>query len=257
MLKKLIWSGLIAYAMTVSSLAIADSDPSVHQIYEAADAGHLAEAQRMVDQVLRDHPKSGKAHYVAAELFARAGKLPRARDELDIAEKLEPGLPFAKAASVQALHTELSQSLASESRAMSPRPPLLGLAVLALVFVGVVACFMRRRPATAAIVEPTGSMPSAPASPYTGTPPVAPGVGSGIAGGLVSGLAVGAGVVAGEELAHRLLDGNRSEGEPAHAANEPVGESQNPDLGGKDFGVSDGNSWNDDSGTQGDDDDWS
>jgi hypothetical protein len=35
----------------------------------------------MMDQVLRDHPQSAQAHAVAAELYARGGASPRARQE--------------------------------------------------------------------------------------------------------------------------------------------------------------------------------
>jgi hypothetical protein len=83
-------------------------------------------------------------------------------------------------------------------------------------------------------------------------------MGSGIAGGLASGLAVGAGVVAGEELARHFLDrdGNPV---PAPSGNE-YPSNPNADLGGNDFGLNDGNSW-DDGGSGGDSgggggDDW-
>ena len=35
----------------------------------------------MMDQVLQDHPQSAQAHDVAAELYARGGASPRARQE--------------------------------------------------------------------------------------------------------------------------------------------------------------------------------
>mgnify|MGYP003868170939 CR=1 FL=1 len=54
----------------------------------------------MIQQVLIGHPNSAKAHYVQAEIAARQGQLPRAREALATAEKLAPGLPFAKAESV-------------------------------------------------------------------------------------------------------------------------------------------------------------
>ena len=62
----------------------------------------------MIDQVLRDHPRSGDAHYVAAEVYAREGNLARARQELATAEQLKPGLPNADPASLQALRSELA-----------------------------------------------------------------------------------------------------------------------------------------------------
>src|ERR1700761_7626120 len=97
-------------ALVFAGPVLAQADPTLHQIYEAAQAGNLTQAQQMVDQVLRDHPKSAKAHYVAAELYAREGKFPSARQELGTAQTLEPGLPFARADAVRALQREVSQS---------------------------------------------------------------------------------------------------------------------------------------------------
>jgi hypothetical protein len=110
--------------------------------------------------------------------------------------------------------------------------------------------------------------PGGPGTPGYGGPgyggygpggPVGGGMGSGIAGGLASGLAVGAGVVAGEELAHHFLDGgNRESGGIVPPAN--AGEwqqSSNSDMGGSDFGVNDGGSWDDSGGGGGGGDDWS
>jgi len=70
---RILMAGTLAAALTLAATtgapALADpaTDPTVHQIYEAAQAGHFDQAQQMLDQVLRDHPKSGKAHYVVAE----------------------------------------------------------------------------------------------------------------------------------------------------------------------------------------------
>ena len=69
------------------------ADPTEHQIYEAAKAGHLDQAHQMVTQVLKDHPQSARAHFVAAEIYAREGNLGSAREELATAETIQPGLP--------------------------------------------------------------------------------------------------------------------------------------------------------------------
>jgi hypothetical protein len=49
----------------------------------------------MMIRVLHDHPKSAKAHYVAAEVNAASGNFALGRQELRIAQELAPGLPFA------------------------------------------------------------------------------------------------------------------------------------------------------------------
>src|SRR5687767_9962280 len=94
---------MLILAIAFAAPVLADNDPSLSQVYQEARTGHLSQAQRMMDQVLRDHPRSAKAHYVTAELYAAAGNPSMARQELNIAEALEPGLPFATPASVRAL----------------------------------------------------------------------------------------------------------------------------------------------------------
>src|SRR6202008_1279463 len=86
------------------------SDPSPAQVYQAARSGNLAAAQQMIAQVLRDHPQSGQAPYVAAEIDARAGNYGLARQELQTAQSLEPGLPFANPRSVQELQAQLGEA---------------------------------------------------------------------------------------------------------------------------------------------------
>jgi tetratricopeptide (TPR) repeat protein len=87
--------------------AMAQAEPTLKQIYDAAQAGRLEQAQTMIQQVLVLHPKSAKAHFVQAELAARQGQIARAREALAEAEKLAPGLPFAKPEAVQSLRAAL------------------------------------------------------------------------------------------------------------------------------------------------------
>ena len=243
------WIGFISLPAVA-----ADADPSMHQIYETAESGHLGQAQDMISQVLRDHPRSAKAHYVQAELYARAGKIASARTELGRAEELQPGLGFAKPAAVQALRSELAvggsnvaargESGVTGYRGESHRAGVpWGLLILIALVLGAIWSFLRRRqpgPATAGGPYASGGYGVPPAGPMGG------GLGSGLAGGLASGLALGAGVVAGEELAHHLLDGGRRESvivPPEHDGTD--GRDANADLGGNDFGVNDAGSWDD------------
>jgi predicted aspartyl protease len=112
----------VSLAVTASTLVpyrhvvAADADPTVHQIYEAASSGHLGQAQEMIEQVLRDHPNSSKAHFVQAELYAREGKADLARAELKRAEELKPGLPDERPQAVQAMKAELSQAHPAANR---------------------------------------------------------------------------------------------------------------------------------------------
>jgi hypothetical protein len=82
---------------------------------------------------------------------------------------------------------------------------------------------------------------------------MAGGMGSGIIGGLATGAAIGAGMVAGEALMHHFTDGERPQG---NVAPPPAGnfDALPNDMGGSDFGVSDGSSgWDDSSGGGGSD----
>ena len=100
-------------------VAMAQSEPTLNQVYDAARAGKLDQAQEMMRNVLVANPNSAKAHFVAAELSAQQGKMSHARDELATAEKLAPGLPFAKADAVQKLRTRLNGS--GDTDAAQPR----------------------------------------------------------------------------------------------------------------------------------------
>jgi cytochrome c-type biogenesis protein CcmH/NrfG len=85
----------------------AEVDPTVAQIYHAFKSGHIEQAQQMLDQVLRDHPDSAKAHFVQAEIDAAEGHYELARAQLALAEKLKPGLPNIKPRAVQELKAKL------------------------------------------------------------------------------------------------------------------------------------------------------
>ena len=250
--------------LAVTTPVFADTDPSMHQIYQAAETGHLDQAQTMMNQVLTDHPKSGTAHYVQAELYAKEGKTSLARSELAVAEQLDPGLPRVNPQSLQRLRAALG--LATRTSGLAPVRAAPGAGIpwgIVLVFaaaIGILLMVFRRRSYPQ---YPVAGGPAAAGTPgaygpggYGPAPMGGGGIGSGIAGGLASGLAVGAGLVAGEELAHHFLDGGRQGGgviPPAEAGESGV---NNGDMGGSDFGVNDPGSW-DDGGSGGGGGDWS
>lgn len=246
-------AALIVAACALPALA---ADPSPAQVYQAARSGNLAQAQQMIAQVLRDQPQSGQAHYVAAEIDARAGSFNLARQELQTAELLKPGLPFADPRSVQALQAQLGEA---PLRVLAPRTVRAGRHSfgLFLFLIGaavVVWLVLRRRAARMGYPQYPGQ--------YTGAGPAGvppggygaagypggymPGGGAGIMGSVASGLALGAGVAAGEELVDHLLTHGASPGDgfvpPAESA--PLSDP-NADLGGNDFGLNDPGSWDD------------
>lgn len=253
------WFAVIA--LTVLQLTANAAEISLHDVYEAAQSGRLREAQTMMQQVLRDHPNSAKAHYVEAEILAKAGQLAQARNELATAERLEPGLTFASPSALQSLHERLNGSAPVRHQAQASFP--WGLALLGIALIMAAIMFIRairQRTLQSAALQSPLQNPSAfgPNGPGYGPgygPGVGPmsggGLGSGIMGGLATGAALGAGMVAGEALAHRMMGDGQSSGvvPDAHAENlvERNDWDPNANMGGNDFGVNDAASWDDNS----------
>jgi hypothetical protein len=265
---------LVLGAALAWAVPVLAADPTVDEVYQAARAGHLDQAQQLMDQVLKDHPNSAKAHYVEAEISARAGNFGRAREELGTAQRLDPSGGFAKPESLAALQRELARGNVSRGPVGYQSAPHVvveqhrsfpwGIVLLVVAGVVIVWALMSRRnpPPTygggyGGVPPPGGPAPGGGygAPPGYGPPgygygpPVGGGMGSGIVGGLASGLAIGAGVAAGEELVHHLVD---RDGNPVPAPPNYVPPPQQPDensnMGGSDFGVSDNSGWDDNSG---------
>lgn len=259
MFKRIAIGIMLVASATLAAASMAAEDPTLHQVYQAVQAGKLGEAQGMMDQVLHDHPNSAKAHFVEAEVLARQGRLTNAESELNTAQRLAPGLPFAKPQAIQALQSRLVHTTAT---AMAPAGYLPGRSTglpwgTILIGIGVVAAIafavrsMNRNNGT---FVPAGGAArygaSYPSPSYAPNGMVSPmgqmggGLGSGIMGGLATGAAVGAGMVAGEALMHHFTDGNRPQFDPA----PPIDNSWNAtpdDMGGTDFGIADNSSWDD------------
>ncbi len=160
---------LVLAGFLSAGLAMAQQEPTMNQIYSAAQAGKLDQAQVMLQQVLVAHPKSAKAHFVQAELSARQGNLPKAREALSQAQTLAPGLPFAKPEAVQALEKQLtapramavpataSASYNAAPQAKSSSSWLLP-AVLAAAAIGAGYFIFRRKPAQTFNQAPSNSL---------------------------------------------------------------------------------------------------
>ncbi len=170
-LKRRLGQWLAIAALLGCSLAMAQSEPTLKQVYDEAQAGRVEQAQVMMQQVLVAHPGSAKAHFVQAELFARQGKTGLAREALATAEKLTPSLAFAKPEAVTALRAQLaaknntqSNISASSNRAVQAVAPVAPAAsfpwgiVLALGG-GAIAIFiyMQRKKEAAVMPMPQGA----------------------------------------------------------------------------------------------------
>jgi len=260
---------LVVASFLSFGFAMAQSAPSIDQVYAAAQAGKLEQAQTMMQQVLVAHPNSAKAHYVQSELYARQGNQGQAREALTAAEKLAPGLPFAKADAVRALRSQLSvrsspmalgSSTGHYGAPAAASSSAWGLPLLLAGGVIVLGYFMfRRRVPTNFAQQPAYANQGGMSGPQTFgagaaggvQPPVgqpaASGLGSQIMGGVATGLAVGAGVMAAEAIGRNLM-GNRN---PSAAPlgdfgnNEYQSAGGNADMGGQDFGLNDTGSWDD------------
>jgi len=124
MARKLVLGLLLLSAVALAANPAAAADPSLHQVYQAAEAGKLNEAQSMMQEVLKAHPNSGKAHYVEAELLAKQGLIGKAEAELVTAERLAPGLPFAQPQAVQGLKKQLEKGQTALPAEVQPARPL-------------------------------------------------------------------------------------------------------------------------------------
>ncbi len=253
--------GVFASAVLLTS-NFAFAEASLPEVSQAIQSGQLAKADAMMKEVLQNHPNSAKAHYIAAELYIKEGKLDAARNAFAKAENLAPGLPFAQAESVQRLQVQLSNgsgnSVASATSIFS-NPLFWGL--IAILVVGIIIV-MRRRKAEAVQVYnaptangPYSGAPGTPGAPgsyppgYPGAP--AAGAGSGLMGSLATGAALGAGMVAGQALASHLMgDGNRAN--PGNVNND-FNQVGGPAPDAPNFGVRDGSSWDDGGGSSWDD----
>jgi tetratricopeptide (TPR) repeat protein len=144
---------LAPLALMMVSAPVLAAEPSVRDVYATARAGQVDKAVTMMDEVLKAHPNSAKAHYVQAELMAKQGRIADARTQLAAAEKLAPGLPGIQPQSVAALKAQLnggSVGNGAVTTTEAPRPAQsrgiswVGIVLIGALVFGVLAFFRRR-----------------------------------------------------------------------------------------------------------------
>lgn len=252
-------AGVFAAAILLTSNMVF-AEATLPEVYKAVQSGQMAKADVMMKEVLQNHPNSAKAHYVAAELYLKEGKLEVARNHFIKAQNLAPGLPFAQAESVQKLQVQLSSGAGGSVAGSSPssifsNPIFWGL--IAILVVGVIIVMKRRKAQSVqAYNAPSAGYPGAPGTPggptpYPGGPggpagypgaPAAGGMGSGLMGSLATGAALGAGMYAGQALASSLMGGHDSGHQNTNPNMNQVGGPASLDPN---FGVRDASSWDD------------
>lgn len=264
----------LAVAFGMPSLAQARTDapvpkdPTIQQIYEAANGGRMSDADAMIAKVLKDHPDSAKAHFVHSELLAAEGRLDDARSELAKAKALSPALDFAKPEAVERLTNKLDKpapqarstpSRVSEPAAPAPRAaesrtssvPWMPIALLGLLVVGYLA-FRRRVAPPAAPAAPSygpgpgmpGMQQGAPAGygnygnygpggNWTPAPPPAASPGMGLGSALATGAAVGVGAMVAQEAVRHWMHGSDNN---SVIDNRDSGTTRNADNGNTEMG---------------------
>jgi uncharacterized membrane protein YgcG len=265
MLKRsLLAPAIVAVSLFAGSAALtpvyaAGAEATIHEVYQAAEAGRFADAHAMMNKVLQDNPNSAKAHYVEADLYGKEGNMRDAQTELNIAERLDPSLKFAKPGRVEELQGIISGSSHTMQRSQpivqrqyqQPSSGTSGLVWIVLIVAGIVLFIMVRAMTRRTAIIANGGYPAgyAPGGMPTygpgGMPSYGPGggMGSGILGGLATGAAVGAGIVAGEELMHHFTDHDRGDEYRREEYRQDDSSTRQDDMGGNDFGVSDSSSW--------------
>jgi uncharacterized protein len=223
----------------------AGTAPSPSQIQSMINAGQEGQAVQALQNVLESHPKSGVAWYLLAEAYDAQNNEVSVGTALNMAERSDPGLPFANPQEVAALkaHIAAAQPQSGGSGGHTAILVIVGLLLLMLVL-----RFLPGRDTAARNYGYTAPPPPPGTPPYGfGYNPT--GAGAGMGSALMGGLAAGAGFAAGE----RIIDGLAGRGGPAIDPNfPPTGFPQGPDPS-RDDGLMGNPGWDNSSGPSDDD----
>jgi hypothetical protein len=89
------WLKSFAATVLVIGATAALALPAPKDIEAEVSAGHYAQAETMLREVLQDKPQSAKAHYELGQVLAHAQRYKEAQTELQKAKDIEPSLKFA------------------------------------------------------------------------------------------------------------------------------------------------------------------
>ena len=265
------WKSLLLAAALTFSAGMALALPSPKDIENAVNAGQFAQAESMLNEVIREKPTSAKAHYELGQVLNREGRVFEARGELQKAQTLDPKLSFVSdpqhfkdmlAKLDAATQPTKAQVAPVAPQYQAPQPPAAParsgggfpwLMVLGLLALGVVGFMLLRRPAVQAPMGVGGTPMGGTAGGYGPGPmyPSQPTGGSGVGGAVLGGVA---GLAAGYGLAKMMEHGdeghgNRSDNNYTQMDYSPAPSSA-PDLGNFDAGS--GTGWDSGGGGGGD-----
>jgi tetratricopeptide (TPR) repeat protein len=117
------WRALgCAILIAVSCRALADPKEDLQADMQAQ---HWADADRRLQEVLARHPDNALARYWRAQVFERTGSLSAAREELEMALKLDPAERFASSTAVL---SELKHRVMPKGPASAPTEQAAGSA---------------------------------------------------------------------------------------------------------------------------------
>ena len=242
-------------AVTIALVAtVALALPSPKDIEAAVNAGHNAQAEAMLREVIQEKPQSAKAHYELGQVLAREARYAEAQTELKKAKDIDPSLKFAASPDkfndtldkvsrlVPATNVQAAPVATPAPHVASPGPAPTESGGFSLTYVWlgigalVVLALVLRRSSTPAPIYPAAMTPAAPmpqrgfGAQFTPNAPVAPGyapgygpgyaqptqgTGSTVAGAVVGGLA---GVAAGYALSKALEGDHHSAPEHSNAS---------------------------------------
>lgn len=86
------------------------AEPSLNDVRATVNKGDYAGAETMMRDVLAQHPKSAKVHYIYAEILAHLGRKNEAAQHAMQAKKLDPEIHFTAPDKFRAFEAELLAS---------------------------------------------------------------------------------------------------------------------------------------------------
>ena len=264
---KRILAGIALVLAATAALAL----PTPKDISDAVNSGHLAQAEAMLQEVIKEKPGSAKAHYELGQVLAREGRTIEAKQELLEAQRLAPSLKFTSdpqhfkdllgkvsaAPAAPLAKAAAGTLLPAVNAAPAPAPAfpwlylILGGGAILLLWL-----FMRRS-AAAPVMAPAGTSSAGGvmagggfgAGPGAYSPPQA--AGSGMGGAVLGGIA---GLAAGYGLAKVLENSTDSHrGQNSSDASGFIPIDNNASTGNDVFDAGTGDSWDSGDASAGDD----